>query len=169
MVMVLSEEPLDPGNQHFQPSTLQFTTFDTGNPTNNIIPGEARGRFNVRFNNNFTCRTLEAEITRRLKQVGGEFELKIECRGEAFLTKEGELSRHLADAIESRTGRRPEFSTTGGTSDARFIKDYCPVVEFGLLSATMHKIDEHVAVADILALSEIYESVLERFFDAGPG
>ena len=166
LVSALIEPPLDAGNEHFQPSSLQLTTIDTGNPAANIIPAEARATFNVRFNDNFTCQSLEAEINGRLGQIDRNFDLVTRCSGEAFLTPPGELSSILAAVIRDRTGKALEFSTTGGTSDARFIKDYCPVIEFGLVGATMHKVDERVTVADILSLSEIYLGVLDRFFDA---
>jgi len=168
MLCALTESPLDAGNEHFQPSSLQLTTVDTGNPATNLIPAEARATFNVRFNDNFTRQSLEAEINRRLGQVDDNFDLVTKCSGEAFLTPPGELSRILFDVIQDRTGKSLELSTTGGTSDARFIKDYCPVIEFGLVGATMHKVDERVPVADILALSEIYLGILDRFFDAKP-
>ncbi len=167
MMSELVLQPLDPGTKHFQRSSLQFTTIDTGNATTNLIPAEARASFNVRFNDHFTPASLEREIRRRLDQSGGDYELDVECSGTSFLTPPGDLSAILSDTIEAATGRRPEFSTTGGTSDARFIKDYCPVIEFGLTGATMHKADEQVKVVDILALAGIYEGVLERFFDAG--
>jgi succinyl-diaminopimelate desuccinylase len=168
MMSALCERPLDLGNRFFQPTSLQFTTIDTGNPATNLIPAQARASFNVRFNDNFTRETLEREIRARLAAIGGDFELAIECSGEAFLTQPGELCQILADAVAAKTAIAPEFTTTGGTSDARFIKDYCPVVEFGLVGETMHKIDERASIADVEMLSQIYEAVLERFFDAEP-
>src|SRR5262249_18837514 len=109
--------------------------------------------------------SLEAEIRRRLDAVGGHYELVLGSGSASFITPVGRLSDILSGAVEKELGRKPELSTTGGTSDARFIKDYCPVVEFGLAGQTMHKVDENVPVADIIALSRIYEHVLEAFFD----
>ena len=163
MIAVLTE-PLDRGTDHFPPSTLQFTTVDVGNPTTNVIPGEARATFNIRFNDTYNPKSLETEIRQRLSLGGARYDLKVECSGPAFLTPPGELANILSTAVQEITGRQPELSTTGGTSDARFIKDYCPVIEFGLTGETMHKIDENVATADIEKLSLIYERVLERFF-----
>ncbi len=166
MIVALTETPLDPGTAHFQPSTLQVSTIDVGNPATNVIPAEARASFNSRFNDGFNPASLEAEVRRRLDSVGGEYELRTECSGVSFVTPPGPLSALVTDAVRAVTGLTPELSTTGGTSDARFIKDYCPVIEFGLAGATMHKVDEHVAIADILQLSEIYERILESYFNA---
>jgi succinyl-diaminopimelate desuccinylase len=166
MIVALTETPLDPGSAHFEPSTLQVSTIDVGNPATNVIPAEARASFNSRFNDRFTPASLEAEVRRRLDSVGGEYELRTECSGVSFVTPPGALSNLVTDAVKAVTGLTPELSTTGGTSDARFIKDYCPVIEFGLAGATMHKVDENVAIADILQLSDIYERILHSYFDA---
>ena len=163
-MIALLTEPLDRGTDHFQPSSLQFTTVDTGNPTTNVIPGEARATFNIRFNDTYNPKSLETEIRQRLSLAGARYDLKVECSGGAFVTPPGPLAEILSNAVQEITGRKPELSTTGGTSDARFIKDYCPVIEFGLTGETMHKIDENVAIADIEKLSRVYERVLERFF-----
>ncbi|MDY0881663.1 succinyl-diaminopimelate desuccinylase [Dongia soli] len=168
MIAALTETPLDRGTEHFQPTSLQFTTVDVGNPASNVIPGEVLATFNARFNDSFTIRSFEAEIRRRLDDVGGEYDLTIGSSSESFLTPVGRLSEIVSEAIARELGRAPELSTTGGTSDARFIKDYCPVIEFGLAGQTMHKVDENVPVADIQALSRIYETVLEAFFDDQP-
>ena len=165
MITALTE-PLDNGSAHFPSTSLQFVTVDVGNPATNVIPADAKAVFNARFNDLHTARSLEAEIRRRLDSVGGRYELACECSGESFLTPPGDLSRLLVAAVEAETGLTPELSTTGGTSDARFIKNYCPVIEFGLAGATMHKVDEHVPVADIEALSRIYERVLDTYLDA---
>ena len=141
-------------------------TVDVGNPANNVIPAEAKAVFNSRFNDLHTAKSLEAEIRRRLDAVGGRYDLTCECSGESFLTPPGDLSALLVAAVKAETGLTPELSTTGGTSDARFIKNFCPVIEFGLAGATMHKVDEHVPVADIVALSRIYERVLDAYLDA---
>ena len=164
MIAALTE-PLDKGSAHFPATTLQFATVDVGNPANNVIPAEAKAVFNSRFNDLYTAKSLEAEIRRRLDTVGGRYDLVCECSGESFLTPPGALSALLVEAVKAETGLTPELSTTGGTSDARFIKDVCPVIEFGLAGATMHKVDEHVPVADIEALSRIYERVLDAYLD----
>ncbi len=166
MVVALTETPLDRGTAHFEPSTLQVSTIDVGNPATNVIPAEARASFNSRFNDGFNPATLEAEVRRRLDSVGGAYYLRTECSGESIVTPPGELSTLVSEAVQAVTGLTPELSTTGGTSDARFIKDYCPVIEFGLAGATMHKVDENVAIADILQLSDIYERILESYFNA---
>ena len=166
MIVALTETPLDPGTAHFEPSTLQVSTMDVGNPATNVIPAEARASFNSRFNDGFTPASLEAEVRRRLDTVGGAYELRSECSGVSFVTPPGLLSTLVADAVKAVTGLTPQLSTTGGTSDARFIKDHCPVIEFGLAGATMHKVDENVAIADILQLSDIYERILHSYFNA---
>ena len=166
MIVALTETPLDPGTPHFEPSTLQVSTIDVGNPATNIIPAEARATFNSRFNDGFDPASLEAEVRRRLDSIGGVYELRVDCRGVSFLTPPGPLSDLVTAAVKVVTGLTPELSTTGGTSDARFIKDYCPVIEFGLAGATMHKVDENVAIADILQLSDIYERILDSYFHA---
>jgi succinyl-diaminopimelate desuccinylase len=165
MIAALTE-PLDEGSAHFPATTLQFASVDVGNPVSNVIPAEAKAVFNSRFNDLHTAKSLEAEIRHRLDTVGGRYDLACECSGESFLTPPGPLSELLVAAVKAETGLTPELSTTGGTSDARFIKDHCPVIEFGLAGATMHKVDEHVPVADIEALSRIYERVLDSYFDA---
>ena len=159
-------EPLDQGSAHFPATTLQFATADVGNPANNVIPAEATAVFNVRFNDLYTAASLEAKIRRRLDEAGGRYDLVCECSGASFLTPPGQLSDLLVAAVKAETGLTPELSTTGGTSDARFIKDVCPVIEFGLAGATMHKVDENVPVADIVTLSRIYERVLDAYLDA---
>ncbi|UTW58525.1 succinyl-diaminopimelate desuccinylase [Kordiimonas sp. SCSIO 12603] len=163
MVKVLAElnkEPLDAGNERFQPSNLEIVNVHVGNESHNVIPAEAHARFNVRFNNEFTPESLQAELIRRMDRAGVDYKIDWWLSGDSFLTPECSLSTAVADAAEKHTGRRPELSTTGGTSDARFIKNMCPVVEFGLVGATMHKIDEHVAVSDIETITDIYEDVI---------
>ena len=158
----LTEKPLDEGTPHFQASTLALTTVDVGNPATNVIPAEARAGFNIRFNDLHSGASLEAWIRDVVAQAGGKAEVKVEVSGESFLTPPGPLSEALGEAAFEVTGLRPELSTSGGTSDARFIKNHCPVVEFGLVGQTMHKSDEHVAVADMEALAEIYRRALIR-------
>ncbi len=168
----LTGTPLDAGTAHFEPSTLVVTTFDVGNPAANVIPAEARARVNIRFNDLHTG----AGLIERLKAMAAEVEagtgVQIEVAGrisgEAFLTEPGPFTELVASAVESETGRRPEASTSGGTSDARFIKDMCPVVEFGIVGSTMHKTDEHVAVEDIRSLERVYHRILESYFAAPP-
>ena len=166
MLAALRAEPLDQGTPHFQPSSLQLFTIDVGNPATNLIPAEARAGFNIRFNDRHDAAGLERWLRRRLDAVGGAYRLDVAVSGEAFLTAPGPLSTLVADAVEERLGRRPELSTSGGTSDARFIRACCPVVEFGLVGQTMHKTDERAALDDIAALTDIYETILERFFAA---
>ncbi|WP_262692067.1 succinyl-diaminopimelate desuccinylase [Kordiimonas aestuarii] len=161
-VLATLEGPLDAGNERFQPSNLEIVNVHVGNESHNVIPAAARARFNVRFNNEFTPESLKAELSRRMDSAGVDYEIDWWLSGDSFLTKEGDLSDALSAAVEKCLGAKPELSTTGGTSDARFIKDMCPVVEFGLVGATMHKVDEHVAIADIQALTDIYEDVLHR-------
>ncbi|MEL7029857.1 MAG: succinyl-diaminopimelate desuccinylase [Pseudomonadota bacterium] len=165
----LTAEPLDDGFEAFQPSNLELTTVDVGNPTENVIPGSAEARFNVRFNPNWTGEKLEAHIRTLIVEAadGATFELTSRLSGEAYLTKPGAFTDLLQDAVEHAAGRRPELSTTGGTSDARFIRAYAPVAEFGLVGRTMHKVDEHVAVRDIETLASIYSDILRRYFAAG--
>jgi len=164
MLAALMAQPLDTGTDHFQPSTLQVSTVDVGNDATNVIPGEARATFNIRFNDHHTGAGLSKWLRQTLDGVGGSYDLDVRISGESFVTPPGLLSEVVAGAIEAVLGRTPELSTTGGTSDARFIKDHCPVAEFGLVGQTMHKIDEHVAVADIEKLSQVYEAILERYF-----
>lgn len=164
MMAALIEKPLDNGNEFFEASSLQFYTADVGNPTNNLIPAAAKASFNIRFNNIHTSQSLERDVRAKLDAIGGNYTLEISVSGEAFFTEPGPLSALVAGAIHEVTGKQPELSTTGGTSDARFIRNYCPVVEFGLIGQTMHKVDERAAIADIAQLQEVYRLVLERFF-----
>ena len=164
MLHALTAAPLDDGTEHFQPSSLQVTTIDIGNPATNIAPGLARATFNIRFNDLWSSATLRAAIERKLAAVGGRYRLAWEVSGESFLVPPGPVSECLAAAIGAVTGQAPELSTTGGTSDARFIQAYCPVAEFGLVGQTMHKADERVDIGDITRLAAIYETFLDRFF-----
>jgi succinyl-diaminopimelate desuccinylase len=160
-------DALDRGSEHFEPSRLEVTSIDVGNPAENLIPARAVARFNIRFNDRHSGESLLAWLRRTFAEAGGEgvrYTLDHHVGGEAFLTPPGRLSDILAGAIEEVTGRRPVLGTAGGTSDARFIKDVCPVAEFGLVGTTMHKVDECVAVADLRRLADIYRAVLERAF-----
>lgn len=164
MLAAIIGEPLDQGSTHYQPSTLQISTIDVGNQAHNVIPGDASACFNIRFNDRHTPESIEVWLRERFDAVGGDYALKIEVSGTAFLTPPGPLSELVARAAESVTGLRPALSTTGGTSDARFIKQYCAVAEFGLVSHTMHKVDERVALADLEGLAAIYKAVLDGYF-----
>jgi succinyl-diaminopimelate desuccinylase len=171
LLHALTSEALDPGTEHFQASSLQVTTIDIGNPATNVVPGIARATFNIRFNDRWTSETLKAWVGKRLAAVGGDYRIAWEVSGESFLVPPGQVSDCLGAAIAAVTGRTPELSTTGGTSDARFIHTYCPVAEFGLVGQTMHKADERVELADLAQLTAIYEVFLTRFFaaeQAGP-
>ena len=160
MLGAITEQPLDEGTAHFQPSTLALTSIDVGNPASNVIPAVAHARFNIRFNDRHSGASLEAWLRRCFDSVGGTYALEVEVSGESFLTPPGTLSDTLAAAIREVTGIAPELSTSGGTSDARFIKDWCPVAEFGLVGQTMHKAGERVALSDLEKLTEIYLRVL---------
>jgi succinyl-diaminopimelate desuccinylase len=164
MLGALAREPLDTGTVHFQPSTLQVTSIDVGNPASNVIPAAARAVFNIRFNDAHTGASLTKWLHERFATHGGRYELTVEISGESFLTLPGRLSEIVSAAVEQVAGRKPALSTTGGTSDARFIKDHCPVAEFGMVGQTMHKVDERVALADIARLTAIYERILDGFF-----
>jgi succinyl-diaminopimelate desuccinylase len=164
----LMAEPLDAGSAHFDPSNLEFTSVDVGNKTVNVIPPEARARFNIRFNDLHTQTSLKALVEARAGAAaqGGRFRVEWDpSNADAFVTKPGPFVELVSVVIAEVTGRQPELSTSGGTSDARFIKDYCPVVEFGLVNATMHKIDECVAIDDLVSLTAIYRRILDRYFD----
>lgn len=167
LLAALTAEPLDDGTEHFQASGLQVTTIDIGNPATNIVPGAAKATFNIRFNDLWTSARLKTWVAERLDAAGVPYRLAWEVSGESFLVPPGTVSDCLTGAIHEVTGRTPELSTTGGTSDARFIHAYCPVAEFGLVGQTMHKVDERVPVADIGHLTAIYGAFLDRFF--GPG
>jgi succinyl-diaminopimelate desuccinylase len=160
---------LDDGTQGFQPSNLEVVTIDVGNPTSNVIPEMATARLNIRFNTAHSgaslANWLQEQAILASDTFNGNINLEIAISGEAFFTQPGILTDVVQDACEAVTGRRPELSTTGGTSDARFIKDFCPVCEFGLVGATMHQINEQVAIADIETLTQIYERVLFTYFD----
>ena len=160
MLDALIGEPLDAGNAHFQPSSLQVTTVDVGNPTTNLIPAQASAGFNVRFNDGYSGAMLDRALRNRLDGCGGRYELTASVSGESFLTAPGPLSDAFVAAIEEVCGRRPELSTSGGTSDARFIKDFCPVIECGLVNEMAHKVDENVRLDDLETLTRIYAQVL---------
>lgn len=164
MLNALTAVPIDEGSDHFQATTLQVTTVDVGNAATNVIPARAEARLNIRFNDLHTSAGIEKILKGRLDQAGGGYAMRVRVSGESFLTPPGELSDIAAQSIRAVTGRETELSTTGGTSDARFIKDHCAVVEFGLTNATAHKVDENSRVDDIRALAGIYAGMLDRYF-----
>jgi succinyl-diaminopimelate desuccinylase len=168
IMTALLAEPLDHGSAHFDPSNLEFTTIDIGNKTVNLIPGEASARFNIRYNDCHSATALKTLVEARAHKAAKD---RIRWRiawdssnADVFLTAPGPFVDLVSGAIADITGRKPALSTSGGTSDARFIKDYCPVIEFGLVNATMHAIDERVATADLVALTSIYRRLLDRYF-----
>ena len=163
MLRTLSAEPLDGGSAYFQPSELVITSVDVGNVASNVIPGEARATFNVRFNDRHSSSSLEVLLRRQLDAAGGRYDLRVEVGGEPFVTEPGPFSALLERLIERELGVTTELSTTGGTSDARFIKEFCPVVEFGLVGATIHQVDERVDLADLEALTEVYRALLASY------
>src|SRR5215471_18880039 len=164
------QAPLDEGSEHFTPSHLEFTSVDVGNATVNLIPGEARARFNVRYNDRHSQTALKTLIERRTKAAAGDrvhYALEWQpSNADVFVTKPGPFTELAIAAIADITGRQPKLSTSGGTSDARFIKNYCPVLEFGLVGQTMHQTDESTPVADLLTLTAIYRRIIEKYFDA---
>lgn len=168
LLAALDAAPLDSGTAYFDASNLEVTTLDVGNPATNVVPAQARAVFNIRFNDVWTPDTLAAEIERRLREAAGNtvrYELTFESTNAvAFLTQPGPFVDMVADAIEAQTGKCPALSTTGGTSDARFIKSYCPVVEYGVVGQTMHQIDERVAIADLVTLEAITRRLLQSYF-----
>jgi succinyl-diaminopimelate desuccinylase len=168
LIVALSDEPLDHGSAQFQASNLEFVSVDVGNPASNVIPGQARAKFNIRFNDNHTQETLRALLEERLaKACGNRIRARIvwePSNSNVFVTKPGPFTDLAVAAIEEVTGRKPELSTSGGTSDARFISSYCPVIEFGLVGQTMHQIDERTPVSDLETLTKIYRGVLDRYF-----
>ena len=168
LIVALSDEPLDHGSAQFQASNLEFTSVDVGNAASNVIPSQARAKFNIRFNDLHTQATLRELVEQRLAKVAGN---RIRARivwepsnSNVFVTKPGAFTDLAVAAIEEVTGRKPELSTSGGTSDARFIASYCPVIEFGLVGQTMHQIDERTPVSDLEKLTRIYRGVLDRYF-----
>ena len=168
IISAIIDSNLDDGNEHFQPSTLQFSSVDVGNSTTNVIPSKAVANFNIRFNNNHSLESLEGWIKKIIQNSGAigpdQFDLNLRLSGDAFITPPGELSNIVSESVKQVTNRTPELSTTGGTSDARFIKDYCPVAEFGMVGKSMHKTNECVKISDLEELTKIYFLVLERFF-----
>jgi len=172
LIVALSDEPLDHDSAQFQASNLEFTSVDVGNTATNVIPGQARAKFNIRFNDNHNHESLRQLVEARLaKATGNRIRARIvwePSNSNVFVTKPGAFTDLAVAAIEQVTGRKPELSTSGGTSDARFISRYCPVIEFGLVGQTMHQVDERTPVADLEKLTKIYRGVLDRYFAQAP-
>ena len=168
LVVALSQEPLDHGSAQFQASNLEFTSIDVGNTASNVIPAQARAKFNIRFNDLHTQDSLRTLVEQRMtKAAGNRVRARIVweyCNANVFVTKPGAFTDLAVAAIEEVAGRKPELSTSGGTSDARFISSYCPVIEFGLVGQTMHQIDERTPVSDLEKLTRIYRGILDRYF-----
>jgi len=168
LIVALSDEPLDHGSAQFQPSNLEFTSVDVGNTASNVIPSQARAKFNIRFNDLHTQATLRDLVEQRLaKAAGNRIRARIAwepSNSNVFVTRPGAFTDLAVAAIEEITCRKPELSTSGGTSDARFIASYCPVIEFGLVGQTMHQIDERTPVEDLERLTEVYRAILDRYF-----
>ncbi len=168
LIIAISDEPLDHGSAQFQASNLEFTSVDVGNTAYNVIPGQARAKFNIRYNDNHTQASLRELVETRLARAcGNRIRAHIvwePSNSNVFVTKPGPFTDLAVSAIEEVTGRKPELSTSGGTSDARFISAYCPVIEFGLVGQTMHQIDERVPVADLEKLTKVYRGILTRYF-----
>lgn len=165
MLAAITDKPLDEGSAHFQASTLAITTIDVGNAASNVIPAMAKAAFNIRFNDLHTGASLKTWLQKTFDDIApGQYELNARISGESFLTPPGALSDLVAGAVKAVLGVTPELSTTGGTSDARFIKDACPVCEFGMVGLSMHKADERCAVADLENLTKIYHAVLSTYF-----
>jgi succinyl-diaminopimelate desuccinylase len=168
LIAALKAEPLDNGSKLFDPSNLEFVSIDIGNKTVNLIPAEARARFNIRFNDLHDQESLKVLLEKRaIAASGGKIRFSFEwepSNADVFVVEPGPFTETVASAVAEVTGRRPVLSTTGGTSDARFIKNYCPVVEFGLVGQTMHAIDERVPVAELVALTAVYRKILDRYF-----
>ena len=164
----LTSEPLDGGTDHFDASTLQVVTMDTGNPATNVIPAQCSSAVNIRFNDAHTSDSVIAWLNAKAEAVsnasGVTIDMNVKVSGESFITPPGPLSDLIGAAVKAETGQEPELSTSGGTSDARFVKNHCPVVEFGLVGKTMHQVDERVPIADIVTLKAIYMRILKDYF-----
>ncbi len=160
----LARHEFDQGSQFFPPTNLEITTIDVGNPASNVIPGQGSAIFNVRFNDLWSPASLETELRKIMDRTGYHYSLEIECGSDSFLTQPGPLSDLVKTAVQEVTGHVPELTTNGGTSDARFMAQYCPVVEFGPVNATIHQIDEHAGIDVLRDTAKIYQRILERYF-----
>ena len=163
LLKAIDDLELDKGTAHFQPSNLEIVNIDIGNAADNVIPASARAAFNVRFNDQYSGASLEKKLRDTMDALHIPYQMTVRVSGESFYTPPGKYSDLLQNAAKKVTGLTPELSTSGGTSDARFIKKYCPVVEFGIVGRTAHQIDEHVAVKDMIALTEIYKEAIKAY------
>lgn len=166
MLAPLAAGQIDDGNAHFGPSTAAITSIDTGNPAQNVIPQKATAKFNIRYGSDHSAESLKQWLTRHFDETGGKYTISWHDSASPFITKPGKLTDIVTAAVANMTGHTPELSTSGGTSDARFIADYADVVEFGLIGQTMHQVDEHSSLNDITLLKSIYADILDRFFGA---
>lgn len=164
IVAEISSAPLDAGNEHFQPTTLAVTSFDVGNEAVNVVPASAQAMFNVRFNTEQTPETIEAFVRKACKAHAADYSLEISVSGDAFITEPGPFVEVVSKAIAGATGATPALTTGGGTSDARYIKNYCQVIEFGLVNKTIHAVDERAPISDIEMLQNVYRDILEAYF-----
>ena len=164
MLDALNDYVFDKGSAYFPSSNLEITTIDVDNPAGNVIPAKGHAAFNIRFNDRWTSETLGQKVRSILDKVGHHYTLELSCGAESFITRPGDWSHTVLRAVQDITGRKAEYTTNGGTSDARFIVKYCPVVEFGLTNKTIHQIDEHATVDDLETLARIYERMLMLYF-----
>ena len=160
----LTDGPIDTGSIYFPPSNLEVTSIDVGNMIDNVIPAHASAKFNIRFNDHWTPDSIQTWIREKCESVKGEYELHMKVSGESFQNTDERLARLMSLAVEEVTQQKPVLSTTGGTSDARFIKDFCPVIEFGTTGPTAHKVNECVAVEALEQLSDVYASFIQKYF-----
>lgn len=167
MLDALSDYVFDKGSAYFPSTNLEVTSIDVGNKAGNVIPAAGSAAFNIRFNDRWTSETLGAKVREILDKVGHDYTLELSCGAESFITRPGDWSHTVLRAVQDVTGRKAEYTTNGGTSDARFIVNYCPVVEFGVLNKTIHQIDEHAAVSDLETLTRVYERMLMLYFEQG--
>lgn len=166
MVDLLARHEFDQGTEFFPPTNLEITSIDVGNPASNVIPDSGRAIFNVRFNDLWTAATLEAEIRKILSRTGADYTLATESGSQSFLTQPNEWTALVKRAVSEITGNDPDYTTNGGTSDARFVVQYCPVVEFGPINATIHQIDENASVAALQGTAKIFKRILELYFQS---
>lgn len=160
----LASFEFDQGNEFFPPTNLEVTSIDVGNPATNIIPAEGHAAFNIRFNDQWSSASVKAKITELLDSVGAEYEIEFEGNAESFITKPGDWSKIVRDAVTDVTGKVPEYTTSGGTSDARFVVNYCPTIECGAVNESIHQVDENAKVSDLEDLTQVYQRILERYF-----
>lgn len=161
----LASYDFDQGNDFFDPTNLEITTIDVGNTATNVIPAHGQASFNIRFNDNWSNESLREKITEILDSVGGDYEVTLEGNAESFITKPSEWTALVQDSVEEISGHKPDYTTTGGTSDARFIVNYCPVIECGPVNDTIHQVNEHAKVSDLEDLTRIYFRILEKYFE----